>query len=117
MALSQKERDQRSADKKKEMKAETLRMTTHPGTRIDIELLRQRFAFTTNDEMFSTLIRNLVAMPKELAAPAFEIVIHDLKLAEKWRKKVDAATRKSAAEAARKTPDELEEEADAAANQ
>ena len=113
MAMTPQQRNAKSAENKKAMGAEKLSMTTHPGTRRDIDLLMARFEFSTRDKMLSTLIRNLVAMPIEQAAPAFEIVTHDLKLSEKWRKKADAAARKLAANAARKTPDELEDEADA----
>jgi hypothetical protein len=113
MALSQQDRDEKSAANKKAMQAEELRLTTHPGTRRDIDLLKERFEFSTKDEMLSTLIRNLVAMPKEQAAPVFQTLRHDFELSEKWRKKADREANKLRALAGQLSQDELEEQADA----
>jgi hypothetical protein len=113
MAKSQKERDKDSAENKKAMGAEKLSMTTHPGTRRDIDELKERFEFSTKDELFSTLIRNLVAMPKEQAAPFLKALPHTFELTEKWRKKADREANKLRAHAGQLSPDELEEQADA----
>ncbi|MSR12888.1 MAG: hypothetical protein EXR84_14075 [Gammaproteobacteria bacterium] len=117
MAKSQKQRDIDSAEKKKVMGAEEFRLTTHPGTRSDIDVLLERFEFTTKDEMFSTIIRNLVAMPKDQAAPAFGYLRHDYELSEKWRKKADREANKLRALAGQLSQDEQEDEADDAANE
>jgi hypothetical protein len=116
MAKSQKERDKDSAENKKAMGAEKLSMTTHPGTRRDIDELKERFGFTTKDELFSTLIRNLVAMPKELAAPLLKTLPHTFELTEKWRKKADREANKLRAHAGQLLdlpPDEQEDLLDA----
>ena len=88
MAMTQQQRDDKSAENKKAMGAEKLSMTTHPGTRIDIDLLKERYGFTTKDELFSTMIRNLVAMPKEQAEVIFKTLPHDYELTKKWSKKL-----------------------------
>jgi hypothetical protein len=116
MAMTQQERDAKSAENKKAMGAEKLSMTTHPGTRRDIDLLKERFEFSTKDELFSTLIRNLAAMPKEQAAPFFKALRHDFELTEKWRKKADREANKLRALAGQLLdlpPDEQEDLLDA----
>lgn len=116
MAMTQQQRDAKSAENKKAMGAEKLSMTTHPGTRIDIATLMARFEFTTRDEMLSTLIRNLVAMPIEQAAPALKTLPHTFELTEKWRKKADREANKLRALAGQLLdlpPDEQEDLLDA----
>lgn len=117
MAKTQQQRNKKSAENKKAMQAEELRLTTHPGTRKDVDLLKERFDFETKDEMFSTLLRNLVVMPKEQASPAFKTLRHDFKLSEKWRNKADREASKMRARAGLLDEDQQEDEADAAANQ
>lgn len=117
MAMTPQQRSKKSAENKKAMGAEKLSMTTHPGTRIDIDLLMARFEFTTRDEMLSTLIRNLVAMPKEHAEPLLKTLPHTFELTEKWRKKADREANKLRAHAGQLSQDELEDEADAAADE
>ena len=114
--MTQQERDAKSAENKKAMGAEKLSMTTHPGTRRDIDELKERFGFTTKDELFSTLIRNLAAMPKEQAAPLLKTLPHTFELTEKWRKKADREANKLRAHAGQLLdlpPDEQEDLLDA----